>query len=228
MTKMLAKTHKLTLGYSPYESSGGHIYPFDDIFEKKQNVKTEGLTGCDAVILWGGRDIWPGYYYEKGHPRNAAGWDVKPNERDEFEHDLVIACRAKKIPLIGVCRGAQMLCISAGGKLIQHVNNHNGPDHSMSIPHLFRGGLTLKTNSVHHQMMYPFDVLHEMLGWSQIASMYEGESAEDKVDMSGKCEPEIVFFPEIKGLAIQGHPEYMNAPHEFVEYCLEMIRDFIL
>lgn len=216
----------LTLGYSPFGSDNNHIYPFDEIFKKKKNILTEGFAEVDCVVLWGGQDIHPSLYNEKKNRHSGAG--SGPSNRDIFELKTITYCKANNIPLIGICRGAQMLCIGAGGRLIQHVGGHSYGDHNLVLHQIFKGSNHLKTNSVHHQMMYPYDVPHTMLAWTgdgQRSFVYEGDEFDSNKDMNQRKEPEIVYFPEIKGLAIQGHPEYISAPPLFVEYCLELVRD---
>jgi putative glutamine amidotransferase len=221
-TMVAARKRDLTLGYC--EMNGDYIQPFNDIFKKKQRIATEGLSGVDAVILWGGTDIHPSYYGQKQHPYNGAPRSGF-SSRDSFEWSVMLHCKANKIPMIGVCRGAQFLTIFAGGKLIQHVTGH-----SMGHDLTWSDGKITPTNSVHHQMMYPFDIPHTMLAWASEnrSNFYEGEEmGVDGLDMKGKVEPEVVYYPEIRSIAIQGHPEYANAPSSFIENVLIETVDYL-
>lgn len=208
----------LVLGYCPI-GNAGHISPFDDVFQSAVNV-INGLSGVDCVVFWGGTDISPSFYSQDHHPANQATQQL--SARDRFEKDVMEDCISLGIPMIGVCRGAQLMCAIAGGKLIQHVTNHHG-SHNM----LTSDGRSISTTSCHHQMMYPFDVEHEMLAWSEHSrsSCYEGENPTDIVDMSGKVEPEVVYFPTIKGLAIQGHPEWANPTSDFCQYVNSLTKE---
>jgi anthranilate/para-aminobenzoate synthase component II len=212
--------NNLVLGFSPY--SGDGIYPFDAVFKSGQDVQKEGLAGVDAVVLWGGQDIHPSLYKQEAHPQNGAG--VLPSERDTFEHRLVLACKAQGIPLIGVCRGAQLLCAEAGGKLVQHMYGHHHDHHIDTIKNK-----RIKVTSSHHQMMYPYDVPHTLIGWSDPprCTRYEGAGGKDMHEMYTKQEAEIVYFPGIKGLAIQGHPEYAYASKEFIDFCNELVVEYL-
>ena len=219
----MAQRSKLTLGYSPYDSYGTSIEPFDKVFSNKQDVKKEGFKNIDCLVLWGGTDIHPSYYKQKRHPWSGAS--EFPSERDVFEWKAVLYCKAKNIPIIGVCRGAQLLCAAAGGSLVQHMQGH-GHDHNITTS----TGQTVKTTSVHHQMMIPFKVPHTMIAWSEQprCSSYEGENGQPIHEMFQRPEPEIVYFPEIRGLAIQGHPEYGNATKDFVNLCNQLVVDYLL
>lgn len=214
----------LTLGYSPYGNYDS-IIPFDKLFSAKQNIASEGFAGVDAVILWGGEDWHPSFYHQKHHPTNGAD-KAGVSARDVFEWKAMLFCKANNIPLIGVCRGAQGLCIGAGGKLVQHVTSH-GFDHNVTT----KDKSTVWVTSTHHQMMWPWDVKHELLAWTDQprSNIYEAEVRGQNIPGSlEKQEAEIVYFPQLKGLAIQGHPEYSSATQPFISLCLDYVKEYIL
>lgn len=212
----------LVLGTSPYEHYGS-IVPFDRLFDKWQDVQKDGFDGVDAVVLWGGRDIHPSFYKQKASFSNHA--PVLPSERDVFEWKTMLYCKAKGIPLIGICRGAQFICAAAGGTLVQHMTGHNY-DHDIDTIK----GKKVKSTSVHHQMMNPWNVQHTLIAWAEPhrCERYEGQDGMDIPEMHKHPEPEIVYFPTVKGLAIQGHPEYGHASKEFVDLCLDLVTEYLL
>ena len=219
---MSAKTvSKLTLGYCPM-GNGDSIEPFDRVFNDKLDISIHGLKNVDAVVFWGGTDIHPSYYKERTHIRSQAG--NMPSNRDIFEWKAMNYCKLNKIPMIGVCRGAQMMCAFAGGKLIQHVTGHQSSHQIITID-----GEYMTTTSAHHQMMYPFDIEHEMLAHTPVnlSSTYQGGTNDEIMAMNINVEPEIVFFPGINGLAIQGHPEWA-VKTRFADYCNELIIELLL
>jgi Peptidase C26 len=212
---------KLTLGYCPM-GNGDSIAPFDDVFANKQDISMD-LKGVDAVIFWGGSDIHPSLYNANLSRRSQAAF--KPSSRDVFEWRAMKWCIVNKIPMIGVCRGAQMLCAAAGGKLIQHAIGHTNGNHSM----ITSDGTLMSTTSAHHQMLYPFDVNHEVLATSTMKLSNTYLDGDDKeIDMEGKPEIEACWFPDIKGLGIQGHPEWAKQGGEFANYCNDLVREYIL
>ncbi len=212
----------LTLGFMP--EGTGAAFPFNAVFQESRDVVRYGMEGIDALVLWGGEDISPSYYKQKRHSKNQC-WTGIPSKRDRNEWKALKYAAMNDIPIIGVCRGAQMLCAFSGGKLIQHVDNH-GRSHQI----VTNTGYLMEASSSHHQMMYPFDVPHEMLAWTpeQLSTVYEDENDIQIMQMTAHVEPEVVYFPHTRGLAIQGHPEWMDKDDPFVEYCVELVTELLL
>ena len=219
---MNSQNVKLTLGYCPI-GNGDTIAPFDRVFAYKKDI-SKSISGVDAVVFWGGTDIHPSLYKEKLHPKNQAYGD-RPSHRDVFEWKAMQYCKANKIPMIGVCRGAQLMTAFVGGRLIQHVTGHVGGKGRHVV--CTKDDNFFDVTSCHHQMMYPFDVPHEMLAWSNVHLSDQYETADGLVDMKGKVEPEIVYYPEVNGLAIQGHPEWA-IQSTFADYCNGLIEAQLL
>lgn len=216
----------LTLGH--VGAGTGRHKPFDRIFSNSKLTNSKEIDNgddIDALVIWGGADISPSLYGH--HVSNMCGADAELSERDRVEAGAVLSAIERGIPIIGVCRGAQLVCAVAGGYLLQHVDNH-GVTHRMTTS----DGREIKTSSVHHQMMYPYDVEHELLAWStekrSLRYITEGDVTDP--NMEDKPEAEVVFFPKIKALAIQGHPEFHADPDNdpFVQYCLEQVNNHLL
>jgi gamma-glutamyl-gamma-aminobutyrate hydrolase PuuD len=219
---ILQLNKELVLGYVPMGT--GHVEPFDQIFQKF--IKIDPFTArseiakCDAIVVWGGQDISPSLYNTKASKWTGAG--DAPSSRDRYEAASMKAAIEYGVPIIGVCRGAQLACALAGGVLVQHVENH-GRTHFITT----KDGRSIGTSSVHHQMMYPFAVEHDLIAWSsEVRSPVHMMS--DDVDEKMTVEPEIVYFPKIKALAIQGHPEFMEPDCEFVQYCNGLVKELLL
>jgi putative glutamine amidotransferase len=76
------------------------------------------LDAIDALVLAPGRDIEPRRYGQEPHPLLAA---TEP-QRDAFELDLVARALDRDLPLLGMCRGLQVLNVALGGTLVQDVS----------------------------------------------------------------------------------------------------------
>lgn len=121
----------------------------------------EYLDCCHGIILSGGGDIDPFYWGEL--PEWGIG-SINPM-RDAFELAIARAAMDKKIPLLGICRGCQVINVACGGSLIQdlsgdmsHQQNapRNYPIHSISIKNntllsSITGNSRIRVNSFHHQ-----------------------------------------------------------------------------
>ena len=71
----------------------------------------------DALVISGGADIDPSRYGADPHPRTA-GWR---EDRDAWEVALLDAAEAIRLPVLGICRGMQLMAVHAGGHLHQHT-----------------------------------------------------------------------------------------------------------
>jgi len=169
----------------------------------------ENIPGADLVMFGGGEDVHPMLY---GHQNVGSYCGRAPSYRDLVEREIFNRCVELKKPMLGICRGAQLLCALSGGFLIQDVDGHavgiNG--HTIKTS----DGLEMSMSSTHHQMMYPFQTQHKLLAWSPKRSRnyrFDQGSLKANFIFDPKfSDPEIVYFPKTKSLAIQGHPEYYD------------------
>jgi putative glutamine amidotransferase len=90
----------------------------------------ETLDAIDGLLLAGGADIDPAAYGAKPQPETVGSVP----ERDAFEIALVRAAIARDMPVLGICRGMQLINVALGGTLHQHLPSHLGhDDHLRSI-----------------------------------------------------------------------------------------------
>jgi putative glutamine amidotransferase len=117
------------------------------------------LQTIDGVLLTGGGDIDPAFY---GEDRHETVEDAEPG-RDEFELDLARRAMEQDVPLLAICRGAQVLNVAAGGTLVQDIPTAVTTDLSHS--------LTEPKNCVAHDIQVAVDSrLHSALGTAVSAS----------------------------------------------------------
>ncbi len=165
----------------------------------------EVLDLLDGLVLAGGADIDPAAYGQDAHPETVGSVP----ERDVFEIALVREAIERDLPVLGICRGMQLLNVARGGTLSQHLperlgheehrrvaGSFDGADHEVE---LIDGTLAARvvgeprhaTKSHHHQGI---DVLGEGLRVS-------GVSALDGL-------PEAIELPGSRFvLGVQWHPE---------------------
>jgi putative glutamine amidotransferase len=82
------------------------------------------LDAVDAIVLAPGRDIEPERYGQTRHPLLAATEPL----RDAFELELVVSALERELPMLGMCRGIQILNVALGGTLLQDVSL-GAPEH---------------------------------------------------------------------------------------------------
>ncbi len=164
----------------------------------------EQVSRMDGVLLSGGYDIAPCYYGQQPH-RNLGKVD---GMRDEYEMKILDAAVAQKKPILGICRGIQLMNVYFGGTLLQDVLSADPqifgqdqtcerylPSHEIEIdPGSWLGGIygqRAMVNSFHHQAV---DTVAS--GFYVTAKTGDGivEAMED---------------PARKCYAVQFHPEMM-------------------
>jgi putative glutamine amidotransferase len=112
----------------------------------------------DGFLFTGGVDIDPKYYGEEKDPKVE---EICP-ERDAFEEQLFGKCYPTNKPILGICRGEQVINVFLGGTLHQHIDGHVQKEHREVRTHgvnLVEGGYLhqllnkdkLMVNSFHHQ-----------------------------------------------------------------------------
>ena len=171
----------------------------------------EVLDLLDGLMLAGGADIDPESYGEQAHPETV---DTVP-ERDRFEIALVRGAIERDLPVLGICRGMQLINVAYGGSLLQHLPERFGHHEHLRIPGTFDGAdhdvdlvagtLAARaagethhaTKSHHHQGV-------DRLGEGLIVS---GCAAGDGL-------PEAIELPDRRFvLGVQWHPEADQGSH---------------
>src|SRR5215470_16691507 len=168
----------------------------------------EDITTCNGFVLTGGVDVHPSVY--NGSP----AYDNIPVEfepdRDRFEQKIYRYSQFHKLPVLGICRGMQLVNVLEGGKLIQDLDNgnarhqkealdkqHNIVAAGKSLLQQVSGSASGSVNSAHHQAIDP-----EALGENLVANAYADDN--DKII-------EGLEFKEKTGkgfmLCVQWHPE---------------------
>lgn len=156
---------------------------------------------ADGVMLTGGGDVNPKRYHQAQH-EETYGID---DERDELEIALVRWAAEADKPLLGICRGIQVVNVALGGSLNQHIEDHRGnPQQRSAVLHNVRvvsgsrlahavGTGEIGVNSFHHQA---------------IERLAEGLTITARAPEDGVIEgvelPRCRYF-----VAVQWHPEDM-------------------
>jgi len=159
----------------------------------------------DFIVFGGGADVCPYLYDEEPKPRVFSD---KDNDYQDFS--TVIAAKLKQIPMLGICRGLQLLHVARGGSLVQHIDGHGGTIHKLLTPEKqeIAGWEGITINSAHHQCV-PAD----QVGYAE------------KVFVSGEGITEVVVATNLGFLGVQYHPEYVNCPKEGIDFFVELMKN---
>jgi putative glutamine amidotransferase len=170
-----------------------------------QDDPDQVLDLLDGLILAGGRDVDPATYGAERHPVT----DEPRTERDEFELALARRAMERDVPVLGICRGMQVMNVARGGTLIQHLPDDMGhEDHRRALGtfenadhdvRLADGSLAARvtsekihsTKSHHHQGVRDIGEGLEVTGWATVDDL-----------------PEVVEDPTRRfALGVHWHPE---------------------
>lgn len=83
------------------------------------------LDAVDGLVVSGGADVDPGRYGAERGPHT----DEPRYDRDDWEVELVLGAIDRGMPVLAICRGAQLLNVALGGSLAQHVPDISEADH---------------------------------------------------------------------------------------------------
>lgn len=106
----------------------------------------EELTSCDALVLAGGRDIHPKFYHNPttGYPHAPKSFD---ETRDEFEIAAFQLAQQLHLPVLGICRGMQLVNCILGGSLQQDLGDPLNRIHKIEHVDDKAHGLTIDANT---------------------------------------------------------------------------------
>ncbi len=170
------------------------IYPcvYDELEEE--------LKSCDGIVIPGGMDVDPYFYNQE----NTAS-QCEPFEVDQMDINAIHIAQAHQIPILGICRGLQVINVALGGTLKQDIAHHS---------------LSSDTNRLkgHLITIEKGNLLYELFGESTEVNSYHHQAID-------KCAPNLSVIAQaldqtieaIIGeniLAVQWHPERMTTLSE--------------
>jgi putative glutamine amidotransferase len=128
--------------------------------ERSDDDIRDAIAGSDGLLLVGGRDVHSERFHQPLHPKAR----LVPLRRDEVDFLAFEKARSLDMPVLGICRGCQMMAVAAGGTLHQHLpdvvteidhgSNQEKVRHTVSLrdEHApVRWPVTFETNTYHHQ-----------------------------------------------------------------------------
>ena len=172
------------------------------------------LEGADGLLLSGGGDADPVHFGQEPHPHLG----IVDERRDAFEFALYRAARRRALPVLGVCRGLQMINIAEGGTLHQHLGalpdtlQHDQRSGDGGLLHGLRlepgsllaarwGCERVRVNSYHHQAADRVGSGLRAVAWSADGVIEALEGAEGGFVLGVQWHPELSFARHPEQLA---------------------------
>ena len=180
----------------------------------------ESLASIDGILVTGGGDVQPGRY---GALPTADTYGVDP-ARDDYEIRLLEVAVAADLPLLATCRGMQVLNVTMGGSLIQHVPTVSTQQHwhtkqAREAVHTVKiepdshlaaalGATEVQVNSLHHQAIDQAAPGTRAVAWAD-------DDTVEAIEIPGS----------LHIVAVQWHPELLVDWHEQQGLFRQLVRD---
>lgn len=164
----------------------------------------ELVSRLDGLIISGGEDVDPRRYGQTP-VREVKEIDIM---RDDDETQLILAAREQGVPVLGICRGQQILNVALGGTLVQHLDPGAGVGHAaLQYPLGHRvHEVMIETDSVHHRIWgdrLSVNSFHHQA----IDTLGEG------LRVAGRASDGVIEAVEVQGaniIGVQWHPEFFE------------------
>lgn len=190
------------------------LIPFNTDLELTKEI----IKIVDGLILSGGHDVFPKNYNEEPQMKLT---EVFP-ERDEFDKVLYFEAKKRDIPILGICRGMQIINVFEGGTLYQDLSyRENTNKHSFELP----------KQRVHNMNTVKGTILNSIFGDSTYVNSFHHQVVKDlgkDLVISATADDKVVEGYEHKTakfiVGVQFHPEMLI--HDF-DLANELFKKFI-
>ncbi len=205
------------------EVMGADVLP---LYQNTENGLRRWLGHCDGVILGGGKDIHPATY--GGHVLNHRGFSGFDYERDKREMFVLAECLRAKRPVLGICRGHQLIGVAAGIQLLTHLAGK--VCHSPTAQ-----GVSLGVDEPAHRVDFVKDT-----GWSEAPHWYVNSFHHQGLKFTKKGPADLVAVAttgsvielmqgaDAPVIGCQWHPEYDWRVNKGSKMVLERFLKFVV
>jgi putative glutamine amidotransferase len=172
------------------------------------SLDAQVLDLLDGLVLAGGADLNPERYAQQPHAETA-GWR---DDRDSGELALLDGALRRDLPVLGICRGLQIMTVHAGGRLEQHLPDVVGHEGHRPEPGVF---------GIHDVTLSPGSVLHGVLGDEASVKSYHHQGVSDpgSLTVGGHAMDGTIEVVEVPGkrfaVGVLWHPEAGDDPRLF-------------
>lgn len=220
-----AKPLKYYGNYSKWVKKAAPDAKIINMYELGVDSALAALEYCDGLIISGGADVYPEWYGKLADTARCGSFD---RYRDTLEIKLIKKAIENKLPLLGICRGEQIINVTLGGSLIIDIPT----DHDTLVKHRQEDW-----QNCYHRV--------DLVGKSLLSSLIRQQSGivnsnhhqaidrpADNLVITSKAEDEIPESVEWKNkegkgflVAVQWHPERLDTVHP--EMSLPILKAFI-
>lgn len=191
-----------------------------------QEVLDQYIEMIDALVITGGYDIDPLRYNEEPHEKLS---DISP-ERDEYEFYLVEKAMENNLPILGICRGHQVLNVANGGTLYQDISlaeNTTG----VVVKHIQQALCKYPTHKIDIE---EDTMLYEIFGKEVLVNSFHHLAVKDVAQgfkVSARAKDGIIEAIESKEgpfmMGVQWHPEALSKTRKemarFFDYFIKRV-----
>jgi putative glutamine amidotransferase len=182
----------------------------------------EMLRGVDGLLLSGGGDPDAALFGEDPLPGQG---EVQP-QRDAMEIHLARCALQEGMPLLGICRGAQVMSIAAGGTLHQDLQGIQKVQHDQRAP---------RSHPIHRVWIRRQSLLHRLTRQDQLrvnSLHHQAVKAPGRLHICAVAPDGVTEAVEMPGhpfaLGVQWHPEWLEARHSHARVLFAALRDAAL
>lgn len=172
-----------------YVEGSDHL--ISKMFEEEGFEVVKSVFDAELICLEGGADVTPALYEEENTMSHC-------NEKKDIHSlGLLMIAECFSLPVVGICRGSQIMNVLQGGKMKQHIAGHTNTNHNLNVD-----GVDYLVTSTHHQESVPQSYVDK-----------NGETVYlEKVYKADDGTVELVMYNN-KQMGFQGHPEYVSKGH---------------
>lgn len=164
-------------------------------------LEREAISGCDGLLLPGGGDITPAFYGEQNHGSRNINTELDILQLQAFD----LALR-RGLPVLGICKGLQVINVGLGGTLIQDLEPESLEWHQYDSGDKYHVSVIEKVSWLYG--LYGSETIVNSAHHQALGQLGEGLSAVQRCPLDGCIE--AVVHRSLPLLGIQWHPERID------------------
>lgn len=186
--------------------AGALVFPIT--YVGHSSVLRECLEVLDGLVLSGGNDVSPLSYGKRNFDRRWPG----DRYRDRYELEMLQIAQKMRLPILGICRGCQILNVFYGGTLFQDVHEYGGASHKHRCIRTYEKNthlVSIESGTLLHQLYHKKSATVNSVHHQSVERLGKG------LQISARAEDGIVeaiesLDPNRFVMGVQWHPEWKS------------------